>query len=67
MNENANKPDAVIFTEFLKTVKEMRNAQKAYFKIKGFSELNKAKSLERKVDALIAEIECTDAGQLVLF
>ena len=67
MNENANKPDAVIFTEFLKTVKEMRKAQKAYFKIRGFSELNKAKALERKVDALIGEYEREQVKQSELF
>ncbi|MGF7110410.1 hypothetical protein [Treponema pedis] len=51
----------------IKAVKEMREAQKAYFKIRGFSELNKAKALEMQVDALLAEYEISQVKQAELF
>lgn len=52
---------------FIKTVKEMREAQTAYFKIRGFSELNKAKALEKQVDVLLTEYETAQVKQAELF
>lgn len=45
MNENM---------DFVKTVKEMRDAQKEYFRTKKFSALEKSKALEGAVDRRIA-------------
>lgn len=42
---------------FVSDVREMRKAQKAYFKSKLHSDLIRAKELERKVDQALAEME----------
>jgi hypothetical protein len=39
--------------EFIELVERMRKAQKAYFRMKLQSNLEKAKALEKEVDALI--------------
>ena len=36
--------------EFVRIVEKMRNAQKRYFRIRGNSELNVSKALEKQVD-----------------
>ena len=49
--------------EFIKLVKEMRITQKEYFKSgKNFSVLDKARALERKVDAEIQNFENPTLG-----
>lgn len=61
------------FTAFMGKVRDMRNAQKAYFRGRGRpgsdTLLELAKSLEREVDSLISEIERkrADSGQTKLF
>lgn len=40
--------------EFIELVREMRNAQKEYFKTRDKSVLLKSKELERKVDSFLA-------------
>lgn len=42
-------------SQFTKAVKEMRDAQKAYFKLRLRSDLIKSKELEQKVDRALAE------------
>ena len=41
--------------EFIELVREMRNAQKEYFKTRDKSVLLKSKELERKVDAFLTQ------------
>lgn len=41
--------------EFFELVREMRNAQKEYFKTRDKNVLLKSKELERKVDAYLAQ------------
>ena len=41
--------------EFMQLVREMRNAQKEYFKTRDKNVLQRSKELERKVDACIAQ------------
>lgn len=41
--------------EFIELVREMRNAQKEYFKTRDKNILQKSKELERKVDALLQQ------------
>lgn len=43
--------------EFLKTVKDMRDAQKEYFKTRSFSALEKSRHLEKRVDQMIKDNE----------
>lgn len=45
-------------TEFVSTVQLMRTAQKEYFKTRDRAVLGQSKGLERKVDALLAQIKC---------
>lgn len=45
--------------EFESLVKEMRNAQKMYFRYRSAEYLNQSKALERKVDEEIKRIETT--------
>ena len=40
--------------EFIELVREMRNAQKEYFKTRDTNVLLKSKELERKVDSFLA-------------
>ncbi len=42
--------------EFIKTVQEMRNAQKEYFKTRDKATLAKSKELERKVDNMLSHL-----------
>lgn len=42
--------------EFVKTVREMRNAQKEYFKTRDKEVLAKSKELERKVDRMLSSM-----------
>jgi hypothetical protein len=46
--------------KLVKSVKEMRELQRMYFKSKDWSDLTRAKSKEREVDALIVKIENPD-------
>lgn len=41
--------------EFIELVREMRNAQKEYFKTRDKNVLLKSKELERKVDSFLAQ------------
>ena len=43
--------------EFINIVKEMRKAQKEYFKTRSQASLTKSKELEKTVDKLLAERE----------
>jgi hypothetical protein len=43
--------------EFLIKVKELRKAQKTYFRTRNFNDLNKAKRLEKEVDEMIEKLE----------
>jgi hypothetical protein len=45
--------------EFIELVREMRNAQKEYFKTRSKDVLNRSKELERKVDAELQSINNT--------
>jgi hypothetical protein len=45
--------------EFIELVREMRNAQKEYFKTRTKDALNRSKELERKVDAELQSINNT--------
>lgn len=42
--------------EFVKTVQEMRNYQKEYFKTRDKATLAKSKELERKVDNMLSNL-----------
>lgn len=50
--------------EFIELVREMRNAQKEYFKTRSKDVLNRSKELERKVDA---ELQSINNAQQTLF
>ena len=43
--------------EFYEAVKEMRNAQKAYFRTRTTSSLEASKQLEKRIDDEIARVE----------
>lgn len=43
--------------EFYDTVKEMRNAQKAYFSLRTKASLEDSKQLEKRIDDEIARVE----------
>jgi hypothetical protein len=45
--------------EFIELVREMRNAQKEYFKTRSKDALNRSKELERKVDNYLQSINNT--------
>ena len=45
--------------EFIELVREMRNAQKEYFKTRSKDVLNRSKELERKVDTELQSINNT--------
>ena len=45
--------------EFIELVREMRNAQKEYFKTRSKDVLNRSKELERKVDNYLQSINNT--------
>ena len=49
--------DNMIDSEFFGTVKDMRAAQKEYFRTKSYESLVKAKELEKAVDGMIKETE----------
>lgn len=42
--------------KFVLLVKNLRNAQKKYFRTRNFHDLNRAKQLEKEVDIAIQEI-----------
>lgn len=42
--------------EFVELVREMRNAQKEYFKTRDKNVLQRSKELERKVDSFLAQL-----------
>lgn len=48
---------SVKMNEFIKLVKELRKAQIKYFRTRNYNDLNKAKQLEKDVDAKISELE----------
>lgn len=41
--------------EIIKLAKETRDAQKAYFKTRGYTELDKSKQLEKRLDKAIED------------
>jgi hypothetical protein len=45
--------------EFIELVREMRNAQRAYFRTRSKDALNRSKELERKVDNYLQSINNT--------
>jgi hypothetical protein len=47
--------------EFVKLVKEMRKAQKAFFKYRRPLDMQTAKQLEKEVDKMIAALEVQSA------
>ena len=49
------KTHAEIVAEFITTVKEMRQNQKMYFKSRDYSDLDKAKKCERKIDLMLVQ------------
>ena len=50
--------------EFIKTVQEMRNAQKEYFRTRDKAILAKSKELERKVDNMLSALMPTKIPDL---
>ena len=48
--------------EFNKTIQEMRNAQKEYFKTRDRVSLAKSKELERKVDNMLSNLAPNKPG-----
>ncbi|MES2395841.1 MAG: hypothetical protein V4549_07550 [Bacteroidota bacterium] len=44
-------------TEFIKAVKVMRQNQKAYFKSRDFSDLDRSKKSEREVDLMLVQFD----------
>lgn len=52
--------------KFIITVKQMREAQKRYFRYRTSIELNQAKKLEKEVDDMIREREREDNDKLQL-
>lgn len=48
-------------------VKEMRQAQKTYFKTRSGDALQASKNLEREVDQMITRLECELGEQKTLF
>jgi hypothetical protein len=48
--------------EFIKTIQEMRNAQKEYFKTRDRVSLAKSKELERKVDNMLSNLAPNKPG-----
>ena len=53
--------------EFVKLVSEMRNAQKAYFRDRSSTNLTQAKTLERRVDEEIRNIERLETEPVLPF
>lgn len=53
--------------EFWLKVKEMREAQKAYFKGRSYDDLQKSKRLESEVDAITRRLEGEFGPQRTLF
>ncbi len=57
--------------QFYETVKQMRAAQKAYFRTRSYADLNASKRFEKAIDAEIQRVEAKLEGrhpvQLVLF
>lgn len=62
-----NKEYCLLFKEFQKAVKEMRTAQKAYFKYREPSALARAKQTEKTVDDWLDRLKHIEAGQQDLF
>ena len=48
--------------EFIKTIQEMRNAQKEYFKTRDRVSLAKSNELERKVDNMLSNLAPNKPG-----
>lgn len=48
--------------EFIKTIQEMRNAQKEYFKTRDRVSLAKSKELEREVDNMLSNLAPNKPG-----
>lgn len=48
--------------EFIKTIQEMRDAQKEYFKTRDRVSLAKSKELERKVDNMLSNLAPNKPG-----
>lgn len=42
---------------FVIKVKQLRTAQKKYFKTRNYNDLNKAKALEKEVDEMLDDLE----------
>ena len=53
---------SLIMKDFITTVKAMREAQKEYFRTRDRQVLLKSKTLEKRVDALIAEYDNKPKG-----
>jgi hypothetical protein len=49
----------MLMTEFMQLVRDMRAAQKEYFRTRSKDVLNRSKELERKVDAELQSINNT--------
>ena len=49
-------------TDFMELVKEMRSAQKEYFRTRDANVLNRSKDLEKKVDRAIDNAEEEEKG-----
>lgn len=56
MSEMTRKEQLNKMWEFVKTVQDMRDTQKAYFKTRNREMLTKSKSLEAKVDVMVDEM-----------
>ena len=56
MSEMTRKEQLNKMWEFVKTVQDMRDTQKAYFKTRNREMLTKSKSLEAKVDVMADEM-----------
>lgn len=53
----------ITLTDFAQKVKAMREEQKAYFRTRSSSSLNKAKTLESQVDQIISQLELPEAAK----
>ena len=78
MDVNINKTTTMTYKEFKFLTKEMREAQKAYFKDKQYTTLVVAKALERQVDKELSPqidifyntkryFKCSRCGSKVMF
>ena len=53
---------SLIMKDFITTVKDMREAQKEYFRTRDRQVLQRSKALEKRVDAFIAEYDNKPKG-----